>query len=435
MLVFYDLSESSVAPLKLCKVAQREGVALPDLRGSLLRCAIFLTAIVFVATSPRTSGADEYLIRPGDSVAVYINGEMSLVTPQIVTAGGLVPVPFVGHLPIDGLTAHEAQESISDALMRSDLYTNADVLVVVTDSQPIYVSGLVENPGAFPIRGVMTVSKAIALAGGVRTLADDRGSPGAVFQYFNAVAALEEDRREVLRASLILQRIEAQLSNATELPAFEVPDAIDLPAKVVDEAKSEEKKRYYLLEFEAKEAREILEKNIELVKDEIGTIIARRAELQTLVEVLDEDVEKARELVRRGLGKSSSVVAAQRTLSLARVDMLEMDRALTIAEQRLAREETSLRGLDTTRALTLADERLQLVDMLAGATARLAARRQQVAMSPGLFSMTATEDAVSLLQYIIERQIDGVPERQSVGESFVMLPGDLLIVSAAQVAN
>ncbi len=416
-------------------VAISQSLQRATLGSASLVWAAVTTILMLALLVPAAVRADDYRIFPGDSIAVYVNGELGLGGPQVVTAGGLVPVPFVGHLPVNGMTASEAQEVIRAALVDEELYTDADVLVVVTDSQPIYVSGLVENPGAYPLRGAMTVAKALALAGGARTLADEGGSPAAIFQYFNAVASIEEDRRAMLRASLALQRLDAQLAREPQAPDFEVPDSLDLSGEVISGAIEEERERFELLEGEAREARTMLEKNIQLVQTEIKTVIDRRAELEALVAVLDEDVAKARELVQRGLGKSSSVVAAQRTLSLARVDMLEMDRSLTLAQQRLAAEEAELRGLASTRTLALSAERTTQADQLASAAARLSARRQQVAMSPGLFSMTATEDAVSLLQYIIERQIDGVPERQSVGESFVMLPGDLLIVSAAQVAN
>lgn len=402
--------------------------------------AMFVAALMGALGAAR---AEEYRIHPGDTLSIYLNGALAFDQPQPVGPDGGVAVPFAGYIGVAGLTAAEAQARIRDELLGRELFSAADVLVVISGYRPVYVTGAVEQPGAYAFAGAMNVAKALALAGGPRTFAEEGGSsPVAMFQYYNAVASLEGERRGLLRATLSLQRLDAHLAGLAggaegevKAPDFTPPAGLELAPGIVEAAIAEERERFALLENEAREARDILVESIRLLEAEIGTVISRRDELQELVAFLADEVANSENLVERGLRVQTTIVTSQRNLSQARVDMLEMERALTTAEQRLAQERKALRELPTTRRLALGRERDEAADAAAAAAAQLAALRQQIALFPGLMEAAAAGEAALPLTYVVERTVGGEPQRMNVEEGFALAPGDLLIVGIATVAH
>jgi hypothetical protein len=321
------------------------------------------------------------------------------------------------------------------------VYSAADVLVVITEFRPVFVSGAVERPGSLPFAPGLTVGRAIAAAGGLpslSTIAD--GSPGTVIQLTNASAALTQERRTYLRASLSVQRITAQLEEAPD-PTFAVPAGLQVPPELAAAAVADERARFDLLEAEARRARELHVENILLLESEVATVEARKRELETLVESLGKDLAESEEAVGRGaliqstereLRYQTVLGTIERNLSLARIDLLETDRNLTVARQRLVEERGEQQSFENERTLALSNELAQQSDAEAVARDRVAALESQLAMAPTL--MAAPEAPTPAPPaYAVERLVDGDMRRMSVEESFPLLPGDLLVVSIPMV--
>ena len=397
-----------------------------------LRAALF--CLCASAATAAAEGDEAYLIHSGDTVAAYLNGELSLERARRVDRDGAEPVQFAGSVAIDGLTAEQAGERIERELVDRNLFSAVDVLVIVEERRPVYVLGLVERPGAYPSAEATTVNRALALAGGPRAaLTDTSGSITGFFQFHNAQAALPDENRERLRAILAVQRIDAQLAGA-EAPDFGMTDEAGLSPELIEEAIADEQQRFELLERTHIEARDRILESIQLLEGEIRTTIARRDELSKLVAVLEEEATSSATLFERGLRTQAVNVASQRNLSLARIDLLDMERAYTLAEQRLAAERRDLVELELARELQLKDERVTRLDAAAAAEARIAALQSQIALFPGLLQTQETS-GTSGLRFFVERQENGVVERIEADERLELKPGDLLVVSADMSAG
>lgn len=402
--------------------------------GYASRCAVGLAVVLALATNAQAS---DYRIRSGDTVTVYLNGQVSLDTPHIVDQNGSVPVEVAGYIPIAGLSAEQAQSAIHDELVGRDLFTTVDVLVVINEFGPIYVSGAVQRPGSYPFRGAMSVAQAVTVAGGPVTLISaGETSPIAIFQYYNAIASLDTERRTLLRSTLALQRIDAQIANK-DTPEFSAPVLPGLSEDFIQATIAEERERFALQQLAMKEEETLLAENIRLLNQEMTTVVSRSEELQKLVVMLSEEVASAESLRERGLSRQSAVVTSQRNLSMARIDMLEMERALTITQQRIALEEKKLRELPTNRILELGDERARFADAAVAARARIDALGRQIALFPSLVESASSLEGMEPpgLRYEVDRLVSGERTRFAVDESFELLPGDLLIVGAASVGN
>jgi protein involved in polysaccharide export with SLBB domain len=113
--------------------------------------------------------APGYRLREGDVVEVTLasDPESKFATP--VTPEGTLTVPMGGEVVAAGRTTSEVAAAIEEAL--SGLYIDARASVVLRElaEQPVFVIGEVTSPGRVTATGHLTVSMAIADAGGIKS--------------------------------------------------------------------------------------------------------------------------------------------------------------------------------------------------------------------------------------------------------------------------
>lgn len=117
-------------------------------------------------------------------------------TGVIVDDKGEIYMPYVGPLPVAGMTTHEIRTILTDKLSAFIRRPQVDVKVLAFRSKKIYVSGEVKNPSMCNITDVpMTLADAIHQAGGLLPSADDsiirltRGSRTWTLDYHAALAS------------------------------------------------------------------------------------------------------------------------------------------------------------------------------------------------------------------------------------------------------
>ena len=107
-----------------------------------------------------------YRLGPGDAVRVITFGEEALTGEFRVNDSGAIAVPLIGSVRAVGLTTHQLEAAVTDALQRAKMLRNPSVAVEVTAYRPIFVLGEVNKPGQYPYQPGMTVVTAAAVAGG-----------------------------------------------------------------------------------------------------------------------------------------------------------------------------------------------------------------------------------------------------------------------------
>lgn len=126
---------------------------------------------------PKPAGAPDlsaYRLGIGDRVRVSVFGEPDLSLDADVDASGHMSYPLLGAVPAVRKTAGELARTIAAGLANGYL-VNPDVRVTVIQYRPIFVTGQVARPGAYPYSVGLTVEKAITLAGGLTRIASERG--------------------------------------------------------------------------------------------------------------------------------------------------------------------------------------------------------------------------------------------------------------------
>jgi len=124
---------------------------------------------VGVATGTATAAAlvsSEHRLQTGDRVTISLRGipSPSEIEDQIDEKGS-VNLELLGVVAIGGLTTSEAERKIEHAYVASEIYQRINV-TIVTERGEYFVRGEVRQPGRFPLPSGITLTEAIAAAGG-----------------------------------------------------------------------------------------------------------------------------------------------------------------------------------------------------------------------------------------------------------------------------
>jgi polysaccharide biosynthesis/export protein len=113
-----------------------------------------------------------YVIGVADVVRVGVWKDESLSADAIVRPDGTITMPLVGEMLAAGRTAAELQQDATRRLASLVKDASVTVSVVEVNSYRFTVAGNVEHPGLFSARYYLTVSEALALAGGPNRYAE-----------------------------------------------------------------------------------------------------------------------------------------------------------------------------------------------------------------------------------------------------------------------
>lgn len=118
---------------------------------------------------------NEYRIGADDVIEVLVWKEPGLSTTVPVRPDGRITVPLAGEVDAEGRTPVELAREIGLKLASTVLSPTVTVAVKEIRSAQVYVFGEVARPGAYPLRGGLTLVQALAVAGGLTEFADQDG--------------------------------------------------------------------------------------------------------------------------------------------------------------------------------------------------------------------------------------------------------------------
>lgn len=124
----------------------------------------------------------DYVVGPGDSLAINLWGGVSQQLLRTVDNEGRVSLPEAGPLLVSGDSLAQVQEAVQKTLRSQFRNVSADVSLSRLRTIRIYVVGDVEHPGAYDISSLSTPLNALFAAGGptdqgsLRILQHNRGN-------------------------------------------------------------------------------------------------------------------------------------------------------------------------------------------------------------------------------------------------------------------
>ena len=138
--------------------------------------AMLLGCGCFAQSAPAGNTPASLLIEPGDLLEISVYDNPDLSQEVRVEQSGQVTLALLGPTKLAGLSAQQAGNTISSALVARHQLLNAQVTVLIKEfaTQGVSVTGEVQHPGVYPILTERNVLDVISLAGGFTAMADMR---------------------------------------------------------------------------------------------------------------------------------------------------------------------------------------------------------------------------------------------------------------------
>jgi polysaccharide export outer membrane protein len=123
-------------------------------------------------SAPTKAGTSEYVIQPGDTIAIRVWNQDSVTTKAKVRSDGKISLPFVNDVEAAGSTPNALAARVQTTL--KDFIVNPVVTVTLEEARPatVAVIGEVVRAGKYPLDPGAGVLEALAMASGMTLFAD-----------------------------------------------------------------------------------------------------------------------------------------------------------------------------------------------------------------------------------------------------------------------
>jgi len=342
-----------------------------------------------------------------------------------IGADGALSLPFIGQLQADGRTAAELSVEIGKKMqVLFGLKDLPSASVEIAEYRPVYLSGEVQTPGAYPYAPGLTVLKAVSFGGGLR-----RADPGQRFardflrsEGEAAVYVAERNRLLIRRA-----RIVAEMSGAKDIEMPKELEKSEEARPIMESEKALMTSREKRLRLQLTALADLKS----LLDNEIGSL-GKKSETQTRqLELVHGDLSKMDALAEKGLAISSRRLALEQRTADLQAALLDIDTATLKARQdinKAGQDETNLQN----------DWDAQLAQELQNTEQELDTLALKLGTSRDLMSeaLMQSSDAASLkgglsaanIGYSILRTVKGKAEEIRATETTPVLPGDVVKV-------
>lgn len=295
------------------------------------------------------SALGDYVIRPGDVLAIDVAGVSGMQQRMPVDPNGKIRVPLIGPLAAQGKTIDEINSIVQTRLSATTLrqvsvqgeeylvvFDPRQIMVSIAEYRPVYLTGDVARPGEQPFRPGMTVRQAIALAGGNQRL-ENLGT-GSLLQGFDLKAEYITLWTQAMRERVRIAHLRSELAGADEEPDLETSGS-PLPAATVKELADLESARTDVKRVDHTREIEFLRREIENSLSQLATVKEQQAKEREGLEADTAELERLQDLEKRGNTTSARVTDARRSLLLSSTRYLQA----TAQISQFGREQAELR--------------------------------------------------------------------------------------------
>ncbi len=404
----------------------------------LTLCAVAVATGLFTAIPAR---ADAYRLVADDKIVVRViewrSGEgeykdwKALGGAFVINDSGSISIPLVGEIAAAGLTTKDLAATVADALqMRAGLQNRPFVSIEVLQYGPIYLAGDVATPGQYPFTPGLTTMKAVSLAGGLYREPENIRMR-LQRERIEAVGKLNDAELEYNGLLMRQARLKAEM---------EGKDSIDVPALLInspgiDEIRSEELRlmKFRKIEFESRKASARDLGNLHA--REIETLENKIREQQRQLGLLEEELGKVNELVRKGLSVSARRFELDRDASDAESKLLDLEFQLMRSRQSLEENKRDSSGLVNARNSSIQNELNTIVREIAKADLQVRISQLMVddARREGQTALDERPDEVRLITFrIVRKNADGVTEKITALSDTPIEPRDLIEVEITE---
>jgi polysaccharide export outer membrane protein len=112
----------------------------------------------------------DYIVGPGDTLSVQLYGNETASYSLTVGRDGRIKFPKLGPIPVSGMTFDAARAALEQRVAQQLLGTQVSVTMGDLRSIRVFVLGEAEKPGSYTVSGLSTMTNALFVSGGVKTI-------------------------------------------------------------------------------------------------------------------------------------------------------------------------------------------------------------------------------------------------------------------------
>lgn len=115
-----------------------------------------------------------YIIGAEDVLYIHIWKEEHLSRTVPVRRDGIISLPLIDEIKVEGLTPLQLKERLADRFKEFIENPSITVMVMEANSFKVYISGQIRNPGVYRLRSETTLLQIISMAGGFTDWANQK---------------------------------------------------------------------------------------------------------------------------------------------------------------------------------------------------------------------------------------------------------------------
>jgi protein involved in polysaccharide export with SLBB domain len=147
------------------------------------------------ATPSTASIPPDYIINPGDTITISLAGSLDGSVEREVDTNGNIFLPNVGTIHVAGIRYRDLHDTVANAIGKQYKGYTVGVTISKLRGIRVYVTGFANNPGAFTVSSLSTLTNAVLQAGGPSA----GGSFRSVKLYRNGHEVADYDLYQLLR--------------------------------------------------------------------------------------------------------------------------------------------------------------------------------------------------------------------------------------------
>ena len=362
-----------------------------------------------------------YVVERGDVLDVSVAGAPGLHRKAPIDASGQFSMPLVGDIDAAGLSLPELRAKLRELLVEKNIVRNPDVTIDVAEYRPVYVSGDVVKPGAYPYRPGMTVRDAVVLAEGFDLLHLRGRDP--MLESVDAKGNFQSAAVELATQTARVARINAELAGRAELDLAALKGLAVQPNLVAEVAQIESRQLTADRE-DAEREKASLNRTITALKDQIAALKQQEASAVTSFEDQTRNLNRARELMQRGLLQAVRLEDNQRAAAAAQNLLFDIRSRSAQARRDLEDASRRLQIADDQRRIRWLQELRETVSLVEAAKAKLGTASEKVRFTGAAQARRATDAPMEPPEVLVHRFRDGTRQAMNGDEATVLMPGD-----------
>ena len=164
-----------------------------------------------------TELAPDYVIGPDDVLAIVFWREKELSGEVTVRPDGRISLPLLNDIPAAGLTPDQLRDRVLQRAATLVEDPQATVVVKTVNSRKVFITGMVERPGSYPLTNRTTVLQLIATAGGLREFAKS-GDIVMIRNDKGRETRFQFDYKQVVKGKRLEQNLELKPGDTVVVP-------------------------------------------------------------------------------------------------------------------------------------------------------------------------------------------------------------------------